>query len=164
MSLSDSCVERLDCYGDDLEQDEIDSFIANAEACVFMVKYMSETPRYLSKPANKRIKNVLKAFEGLTEEDRRFLDLHIELVREMKFGTSNACVDMDYALKQKVAPANSSLSRQRLIDFAEMALKRNWIDVTEHNGNLVQVLKILMKESGVKHDANAIAKTAADSL
>lgn len=147
---------------DELTDEENSISIANAEACVFLTKYLAGSARYLSKPANKCINRVRKAFAGLTDDDIKFLDLDIELVREMSFGTSDACIDMDYALKHEVALANKSLSRKRFTDFATMALKNNWI---EHNSDLVQVLKILMEEAGVSHDANAIAiaKSATDA-
>ena len=139
-----------------LDQDERDAFYASAKACLFLIKRMEETPKYLSKSANRRIKRVRDEFNKLTVDDRRFLDLHIELVKEMKFGTCDACVDMDYALKQKVASAKKDLSRIRLIDFIRTAIAKNWIG----EGHTVEVIKILIEESGVPRDVDAIIREA----
>jgi len=146
---------------DELSDEQMEECIAGASICVLLANLRADMPRYHSKPANKRISKVQKAFEELTEEDRRFLDLHIELVREMKFGTSDACVDMAYALKQRVARADKSLSRSNMCDYAVSALKNEWF---EEDSDLVNVLKILMEEAEVSHDAHAIVRDAKNRL
>ena len=175
MMLSQKCREGLGNYFDG---DNLNEFISTADTCVEIIRNASGVKRTPKTEAQKRINRVKKAFSALTGEDRMFLDhssdatwmlldaidkdARANFIQEVMGGYFPLCEKMQKALGTPLPSVKKSISKSFLIDFAQIAIRKDWIDVSEHNGSLTQVLKIIMDEAGVKHDAvNISAKAVA---
>ena len=159
--LSAQCVEKLHWI---VDEDEFfaDEFIQSADRCVAWARMLSEHKKHNMASAQKRIERVKNAFAALTEQDREFLDLQVDapVVMIIDFKPSHACESMQRALDVPVPSMQFDLSRMALLSFACLAIRSEWINVSVNNINLTAVLKILINEAGVKHDAVDIAGDA----
>ena len=159
--LSDSCIEKLHWIVDE-DEEFADDFIKNADRYVAWARMLSEHKKHNMADAQERINRVKKAFAKLTEQDREFLDLQVDMpvINTLGFKPSGACENMQRALDVPVPSVQFDLSRMALLTFACIAIREEWIDVSVNNINLTAVLKILIKEAGLKHDAVDIAGDA----
>jgi hypothetical protein len=158
VGLSDQCVQKLLWQ---VEEGDADEFISYAGACVLQVRDLDKyEPRHKA-AAQKRINKVKKAFDALTDQDRLFLDIRID---EDNPNPAPSCENMMMALRCPVPSMRMSLPRLALINFARWAVLNGWIDVSKDNSVLTQVIKIIMEEAGVKHDAVEIASEAVKTL
>ena len=184
MGLSDECLDSLSWYVNADDEDYY-LFIVMAGYCTTWARAASNAkPNHRSK-AQKRIDKVKKAFDALTDDDKDFLevqfviyDRYIDSSGKGHSGKDDLCcfidttingsfdrVDkkikscekMQWALSQPMLSERSSASRGILLDFAFVAVCYGWVDVSESKVDLTALIKILMKEASVRHDAVAIA-------
>lgn len=161
MMLSDECREALLWYveGEDYEDD----FLRTAGMYVAWASKLSKHEKHNMAVAQDRIDRVKKAFAKLTDQDREFLDLQIdfpEMMKDISYKPSSACKNMQKALDVSVPSSQFDLSRMSLLNFACIAVRNDWIATSENNSDLKAVILTLMKEAGVRHDADEIAGEA----
>lgn len=166
MMLSDECIEQLGWYieGEWFEGE----LMRTADICIELIKPLSVSNQGTRKEANRRLTGLKNALSKLTENDKKKLSLSMAW---LFYGTSDAYTihqtfDMleDVIIEELGKPAlkNISHSRSLLIDFARIALRKKWFSKDENDKDIVMidVLKVMMREAGVTHDARSIAKEA----
>ncbi|HIB84495.1 MAG TPA: hypothetical protein EYO59_07815 [Chromatiaceae bacterium] len=162
MELSEQCIGKLSWYFDPEDEGYAD-FIIAAQRYAAWARMLSDHKRHDRAAAQKRIDRAAKAFAALTELDRVFLDLQVDdpVVMTLGFTPSMACDSMERALGVPVPSMQFDLSRMALLMFACISIRKGWIDISVDNAALTDVLKVLIAEIGVKHDALDIAGDAA---
>ena len=161
IKLSDQHVEELIdlCCG---EEDE-EAFILSVDRFVKLVRSASTHKLPNRAPTKKRIETVKKAFAKLSEDDKDFLDRQIDgcFYFDNDDKKIPSCKNMMLALDHPLPSNKWSRSRKSLVMFAFKAIHYGWVDVSNDNTVLTAVLKIIIKEAGVTHDAVDIAGDAA---
>ena len=179
--LSDECLDRLGLYVD-VDEENYEEFIFYAGLCVYWIRDKTSLSglKRNKKDAQNRIDKVKKAFNALTDMDKLSLDLHISLYDDDNYDyqaavrvieslplksnctlDTSACEKMQWALDKPVPKSiRHNVPRKNLIAFAKQAIDERWVDVSVNNAVLIELIKILMEEAGVHHDADAIAKAA----
>lgn len=160
--LSDECIARLGDYLDG-DEDEVAEIFKAAGIYVEITRSMSKFKPDHKAATEKRLARLKKAFDGLTPQDKAFLDVNVAWQTEGVddiYKPDKTCDKMLFALDQTVPSMRGNASRKAMLTFAKIAVRNDWIDVSVESTCLAAVIKILMEEAGVKHDAVAIALEA----
>ena len=160
--LSEQCSDDLRLTIEN--EDDEDAFLQKAGMYIDIVKSYSESEYIPMQKKEKDInmKRMRKAFEKLTKQER--FGLNVAMARqigEIDGEIQDFCEMFDTAIHATI-PKTPQYPRRYLLDFAVNTLRMGWINVEENNVNLIQMLKVMMEETGISHDADAIAKEAKD--
>lgn len=170
--VSNFSANKLCEYLVDIDGD-VERFLYHADDCINRVREETRfKPEHVSQ-SQMRLNRLKEAFEALTDEDRENLNfaaeitalsrsgpVEIELRRMMKKHSLPLCETMEKALEYPASSMDRSSTQAILTEFAHRAVAEGWVDVSDNNTNLIALLLIMMEESGVKHDADAIARDA----
>ncbi|MDX2503547.1 MAG: hypothetical protein QNL62_03595 [Gammaproteobacteria bacterium] len=160
--LSEQCSDDL-CLTIENEDDE-GAFLQSAGIYIDIIKSYSESEHVPMQKKEKDInmKRMQKAFEKLSKQERFGLNVAMaRQVGEIDGEIQDFCEMFDTAIHE-VIPKTPKYPRRFLLDFAVNVLRMGWINVEENNVNLICILLVMMEETGIKHDADAIAKDAKD--
>ena len=170
--VSNFSANKLCEYLVDIDKD-VERFLFHADNCINRVRAeASVKPEHVSQ-SQARINRLKEAFEALTEKDRENLNfaaeitalshgnpVEIEMRRMMNKHSLPLCETMEKALEYPTSSMDKSATREILTEFACKAVSEGWVDVSTNNTNLIALLLIMMEETGIKHDADAIARDA----
>ena len=170
--VSNFSANKLCEYLVDIDKD-VERFLFHADNCINRIREeITARPEHVSQ-SQMRLERLKQAFDALTDQDRESLNfaaeitllsrsnpVDIELRRMMNEHSLPLCEAMEKALEYPASSTVDSTTRVILTEFARKAVSEGWVDVSVNNTNLIALLLIMMEETGVKHDADAIARDA----
>jgi len=169
--VSNFTANKLCQYVVDIDKD-VERFLFHADNCINRVREEASAKPGPMSPSQERINRLKQAFEALTDQDRENLDFAAEVtalsqgdpvemeLRRMNKRSLPLCETMEKALEYPASSMDKSATQMILTEFAHKAISEGWVDVSNNNTNLIALLLIMMEETGVKHDADAIARDA----
>ena len=170
--VSNFSANKLCEYVVDIDKD-VERFLYHADACINRLREEARVKQGYATQSQVRIDKLRQAFSALTDQDKEDLNFAAEITtlsnsnsigkelkRMMNKESLPLCDALEKALNSQVPSMRKSNTRVILTEFASKAVSEGWVDVSVDNTNLVALLLIMMEESGIKHDADAIARDA----
>ena len=170
--VSNFCANKLCEYLVDID-DDVERFLFHADACINRVREESRAERENMTQAQKRMDGLKQAFAKLTDQDKEDLNFTAEIATLSKSGSIvkdleqmmqkeyvPLCESIEKALYHPALSRHKSPTQKTFTEFARKAVNEGWVDISTNNNGLIALLLILMEETGVKHDADSIARDA----